>query len=57
MEVFDKLFPLQDFSISVMAILNDSTGTLMSCAWLNRQCRIGCIVGECQRHANNASSS
>lgn len=29
-----------------MAILNDSTGTLMSCAWLNHQCRIGCIVGE-----------
>ncbi|CAH1280920.1 unnamed protein product [Diabrotica balteata] len=34
-----------DFKISVMAILNDSTGTLMSCAWLNRQCRIGAIVG------------
>ncbi|KAG5880594.1 hypothetical protein JTB14_002399 [Gonioctena quinquepunctata] len=34
-----------DISISVMAILNDSTGTLMSCAWLNHQCRIGAIVG------------
>ncbi|XP_018578064.1 hexokinase type 2 isoform X2 [Anoplophora glabripennis] len=34
-----------DFSISVMAILNDSTGTLMSCAWLNPRCRIGVIAG------------
>ncbi|XP_045467648.1 hexokinase type 2 isoform X1 [Harmonia axyridis] len=34
-----------DIKISVMAILNDSTGTLMSCAWLNRNCRIGLIVG------------
>ncbi|RZC34887.1 hexokinase type 2, partial [Asbolus verrucosus] len=34
-----------DLQISVMAILNDSTGTLMSCAWVTRYCRIGLIVG------------
>ncbi|KAL3277181.1 hypothetical protein HHI36_012532 [Cryptolaemus montrouzieri] len=34
-----------DIKISIMAILNDSTGTLMSCAWLNHNCRIGLIVG------------
>ncbi|ENN76988.1 hypothetical protein D910_02889 [Dendroctonus ponderosae] len=28
-----------DVSIDVMAVLNDSTGTLMSCAWLNKNCR------------------
>lgn len=27
------------------AILNDTTGTLMSCAWKNNNCRIGLIVG------------
>lgn len=37
-------FP-QDVKIDVCAILNDTTGTLMSCAWKNRNCRIGLIVG------------
>lgn len=28
-----------------MAVLNDTTGTLMACAWKNPECRIGLIVG------------
>ncbi|KAI1285942.1 Hexokinase type 2 [Halotydeus destructor] len=35
----------KDIEIDVMAVLNDTTGCLMSCAWKNRQCRIGVIVG------------
>ena len=27
------------------AILNDTTGCLMSCAWKNPKCRIGLIIG------------
>jgi hexokinase len=34
-----------DVKIEVCAILNDTTGTLMSCAWKNPNCRIGLIVG------------
>ncbi|XP_030755565.1 hexokinase type 2 isoform X3 [Sitophilus oryzae] len=34
-----------DVKIEVCAILNDTTGTLMSCAWKNHDCRIGLIVG------------
>ncbi|XP_004520566.1 hexokinase type 2 [Ceratitis capitata] len=34
-----------DLEINVMAILNDTTGTLMSCAHRNPECRIGVIVG------------
>ncbi|XP_062559774.1 hexokinase type 2 isoform X2 [Armigeres subalbatus] len=34
-----------DVTLFVMAILNDSTGTLMSCAHSNRNCRIGVIIG------------
>ncbi|CAG2059395.1 unnamed protein product, partial [Timema podura] len=34
-----------DVKIDVCAILNDTTGTLMSCAWKNFNCRIGIIVG------------
>lgn len=35
-----------DVKIEVCGILNDTTGTLMSCAWKNKNCRIGLIVGE-----------
>ncbi|XP_055838673.1 hexokinase type 2-like [Episyrphus balteatus] len=31
--------------ISVVAILNDTTGTLMSCAHRNKHCKIGVIIG------------
>jgi len=34
-----------DVSIKICAVLNDTTGTLMSCAWKNRNCMIGLIVG------------
>ncbi|KAJ6633383.1 Hexokinase type 2 [Pseudolycoriella hygida] len=34
-----------DIQIDICAILNDTTGTLMSCAWKNHNCRIGLIVG------------
>lgn len=34
-----------DVKIDVCAILNDTTGTLMSCAWKNKNCRIGLILG------------
>ncbi|XP_034952327.1 hexokinase type 2 isoform X2 [Chelonus insularis] len=34
-----------DVRIDVCAILNDTTGTLMSCAWKNHGCKIGLIVG------------
>ncbi|CAO1438078.1 unnamed protein product [Diamesa serratosioi] len=34
-----------DVSILVCAILNDTTGTLMSCAWKYRNCKIGVILG------------
>ena len=34
-----------DVKIDVMAILNDTTGCLMSCAWKNPKCRIGLIIG------------
>ena len=36
----------QDVEIDVMAVVNDTTGTLMSCAHKNRECRVGVIVGQ-----------
>jgi hexokinase len=37
---------LKDVEIAVMAVLNDSTGTLMSCAHKNLDCKIGVIIGK-----------
>ncbi|RWS24610.1 Hexokinase-2-like protein [Leptotrombidium deliense] len=34
-----------DIDIDVTAVVNDTTGTLMSCAHKNRDCRVGLIVG------------
>ena len=34
-----------DITVKVTAILNDTTGCLMSCAWKNPKCRIGLIIG------------
>lgn len=34
-----------DVEIDVLAVLNDTTGTLMSCAHKNPECRIGLIIG------------
>ncbi|TDG50875.1 hypothetical protein AWZ03_002864 [Drosophila navojoa] len=34
-----------DAEIAVVALLNDTTGTLMSCAHRNPECRVGVIVG------------
>ncbi|XP_011700787.1 PREDICTED: hexokinase type 2 isoform X3 [Wasmannia auropunctata] len=41
----DAISRRKDVKIEVCAILNDTTGTLMSCAWKNQNCRIGLIVG------------
>lgn len=37
---------VKDVAIAVMAVLNDSTGTLMSCAHKNHDCKIGVIIGK-----------
>lgn len=41
----DAIAKRGDVQIEICAILNDTTGTLMSCAWKNHNCRIGLIVG------------
>ncbi|XP_053202339.1 hexokinase-2-like isoform X2 [Panonychus citri] len=41
----DAIKRRSDIDIDVMAVVNDTTGTLMSCAHKNRECRVGLIVG------------
>lgn len=41
----DAIRKRNDIKILVCAILNDTTGTLMSCAWKYNNCKIGVIIG------------
>lgn len=41
----DAIKRRRDIDIDVMAVLNDTTGTLMSCAHKRRDCGIGLIIG------------
>lgn len=40
------MVPFQDIHVKIKAVVNDSIGTLMSCAWKKGNVRIGMIVGE-----------
>ena len=34
-----------DIKVDITALLNDTTGCLMSCAWQHPECKIGLIIG------------
>lgn len=36
---------IQDIDIDVVAVLNDTVGTLMACAFKENSCQVGVIVG------------
>lgn len=37
---------LQDFDIDIVAVVNDTVGTMMTCGYDDQHCEIGLIVGE-----------
>lgn len=39
----------QHFDLNVVAIVNDTVGTMMSCAYVDPKCEIGLIVGKVER--------
>jgi hypothetical protein len=43
--VFLLWFP-QDFDIDIVAVVNDTVGTMMTCGYDDQNCEIGLIVGE-----------
>jgi len=36
----------QDFDIDIVAVINDTVGTMMTCGYEDRQCEIGLIIGK-----------
>ena len=39
------LLSLQDFDIDIVAVVNDTVGTMMTCGYDDQNCEIGLIVG------------
>lgn len=38
--------PFQDFDIDIVAVVNDTVGTMMTCGYDDHNCEVGLIVGE-----------
>lgn len=38
--------PSQDFDIDIVAVVNDTVGTMMTCGYDDHNCEVGLIVGE-----------
>jgi len=41
--------PPQDFDIDIVAVVNDTVGTMMTCGYDDHNCEVGLIVGELHR--------
>lgn len=41
-----ELFPLQEFDLDIVAVVNDTVGTMMTCGYEDRNCEIGLIAGK-----------
>lgn len=41
------LLPLQEFDLDIVAIVNDTVGTMMTCGYEDPRCEIGLIAGTC----------
>lgn len=41
--------PSQDFDIDIVAVVNDTVGTMMTCGYDDQNCEVGLIVGELQQ--------
>lgn len=40
-------FPLQGIDIDVLAMVNDTVATMMTCRFEDQKCEVGLIIGEC----------
>lgn len=37
---------LEDYEADIMAVVNDTVGTMMTCGFDDRRCEVGIIIGE-----------
>ena len=41
-----ELLPLQEFDLDIVAVVNDTVGTMMTCGYEDRNCEVGLIAGK-----------
>lgn len=41
-----ELLPLQEFDLDIVAVVNDTVGTMMTCGYEDPNCEIGLIAGK-----------
>lgn len=46
MKKLEFVVALQDFEMDVVAMVNDTVATMISCYYEDRSCEVGMIVGE-----------
>lgn len=44
--VFKFLCLFQDYEADIMAVVNDTVGTMMTCGFDDQRCEVGIIIGE-----------
>lgn len=44
--VFKLLCLFQDYEADIMAVVNDTVGTMMTCGFDDQRCEVGIIIGE-----------
>lgn len=40
---------VQDYEIGMVAMVNDTVGTMMNCGYKNQSCEIGMIIGNVKK--------
>lgn len=40
----------QDYDANIVAVVNDTVGTMMTCGYDDQQCEVGLIIGRMSRH-------
>lgn len=40
---------LQDYDAEIMAVVNDTVGTMMTCGFDDQRCEVGIIIGKISR--------
>lgn len=44
--IFDTSCIFQDYEADIMAVVNDTVGTMMTCGFDDQRCEVGIIIGE-----------
>lgn len=44
--LMENIYCLQDYEADIMAVVNDTVGTMMTCGFDDQRCEVGMIIGK-----------